>query len=28
VYKGWFLHVRVRWFDHKCEVNGDEFDKV
>jgi hypothetical protein len=20
--------VRVRWFDHRCKVNSDEFDRV
>jgi hypothetical protein len=20
--------VRVRWFDHKCKVNSNEFDRV
>jgi hypothetical protein len=22
------MTVRVRWFDHRCKVNSDEFDRV
>jgi hypothetical protein len=25
---GFVLNVRVRWFDHRCKVNSDEFDRV